>query len=121
MNWQPTTKLDFTKPLQTIKGEPVKWIVSDVIEHKCARVCVDENTGLVYSSPYIGLRIVNAPTDGITDEMIDAYMSARRRVIEAADSKGLLTVGWLQTGIAREACRKGLRAAIDAQTAKESP
>lgn len=55
----PAPELDFAKPLETASGEPVKWICSDVIEYKSARVCVDQNTGLVYSSPYIGLKIRN--------------------------------------------------------------
>jgi hypothetical protein len=52
--------VDFSKPLETIKGEPVTYVCSDVIEYKSARVCVDQTTGVVYSSPYIGLRIRNA-------------------------------------------------------------
>lgn len=55
----PAPELDFAKPLETASGEPVKWVCSDVIEYKSARVCVDQNTGLVYSSPYIGLKIRN--------------------------------------------------------------
>src|SRR5688500_2000418 len=42
--------IDFGRPLETHDGEPVRWITSDVIEYKCARVCVDERTGVVYSS-----------------------------------------------------------------------
>ncbi|MFU5565302.1 hypothetical protein ACM7V5_30510 [Pseudomonas aeruginosa] len=52
-------ELDFSKPLETENGEPVKWICADVIEYKSARVCVAQDTGLVYSSPYIGLKIRN--------------------------------------------------------------
>ncbi|MEL7927299.1 hypothetical protein [Pseudomonas aeruginosa] len=37
----------------------MKWICADVIEYKSARVCVAKDTGLVYSSPYIGLKIRN--------------------------------------------------------------
>lgn len=57
---QPPMTLDFSKPLETEGGEPVKYICADVIEYRCARVCVDPATGVVYSSPYHGLRIRNA-------------------------------------------------------------
>ncbi|HBO0862809.1 hypothetical protein KKY53_14770 [Pseudomonas aeruginosa] len=56
---QAEVKLDFSRPLETENGEPVKWICADVIEYKSARVCVAKDTGLVYSSPYIGLKIRN--------------------------------------------------------------
>ncbi|MDN6876907.1 hypothetical protein QO209_31065 [Pseudomonas citronellolis] len=55
----PAVALDFSRPLETEKGEPVKWICADVIEYKSARVCVAQDTGLVYSSPYIDLKIRN--------------------------------------------------------------
>ncbi|WP_208531313.1 hypothetical protein, partial [Pseudomonas aeruginosa] len=55
----PVPELDFSRPLETENGEPVKWICADVIEYKSARVCVAKDTGLVYSSPYIGLKIRN--------------------------------------------------------------
>ncbi len=55
----PAPELDFSRPLETENGEPVKWIGADVIEYKSARVCVAKDTGLVYSSPYIGLKICN--------------------------------------------------------------
>ncbi|MFU5825041.1 hypothetical protein ACM7TJ_29875 [Pseudomonas aeruginosa] len=55
----PSSELDFSRPLATENGEPVKWICADVIEYKSARVCVAKDTGLVYSSPYIGLKIRN--------------------------------------------------------------
>lgn len=55
----PVQELDFSKPLETENGDPVKWICADVIEYKSARVCVAKDTGLVYSSPYIGLKIRN--------------------------------------------------------------
>lgn len=51
--------IDFSQPLETESGEPVKYICHDVIEYKCARVCVDIATGIVYSSPYVGLKIRN--------------------------------------------------------------
>lgn len=56
---QAEADLDFSRPLETENGEPVKWICADVIEYKSARVCVAKDTGLVYSSPYIGLKIRN--------------------------------------------------------------
>ncbi|ENZ3823112.1 hypothetical protein ACGJA2_004214 [Pseudomonas aeruginosa] len=55
----PASDLDFSRPLETENGDPVKWICADVIEYKSARVCVAKDTGLVYSSPYIGLKIRN--------------------------------------------------------------
>ncbi|QIQ65600.1 hypothetical protein 26_00001 [Pseudomonas phage Epa26] len=55
----PAPELDFSRPLETANGEPVKWIGADVIEYKSALVCVAKNTGIVYSSPYIGLKIRN--------------------------------------------------------------
>ncbi|HCF2363374.1 TPA: hypothetical protein NIA63_005499 [Pseudomonas aeruginosa] len=55
----PAPDLDFSRPLETENGDPVKWICADVIEYKSARVCVAKDTGLVYSSPYIGLKIRN--------------------------------------------------------------
>ena len=51
--------IDFSQPLETESGEPVKYICHDVIEYKCSRVCVDIATGVVYSSPYVGLKIRN--------------------------------------------------------------
>lgn len=51
-------KIDFSKPLETVLGEPVKYICSDVVEYKSARICVDDD-GVVYSSPYIGIQIRN--------------------------------------------------------------
>jgi len=70
----PTPGLDFSKPLETEKGEPVKWICADVIEYKSARVCVAKDTGLVYSSPYIGLKIRNvvpAPAPDLEQPEVD--------------------------------------------------
>ncbi|HHQ2709903.1 TPA: hypothetical protein ACSPNY_001716 [Pseudomonas aeruginosa] len=55
----PAPELDFSRPLETENGDPVKWICADVIEYKSAQVCVAKDTGLVYSSPYIGLKIRN--------------------------------------------------------------
>ncbi|HIE1504202.1 TPA: hypothetical protein ACXJSP_000189 [Pseudomonas aeruginosa] len=55
----PAPELDFSRPLETENGDPVKWICADVIEYKSAHVCVAKDTGLVYSSPYIGLKIRN--------------------------------------------------------------
>ncbi len=59
----PVQELDFSKPLETVNGEPVKWIGADVIEYKSALVCVAKNTGIIYSSPYIGLKIRNVITE----------------------------------------------------------
>lgn len=52
--------LDFTKPLETVDGKRVTYICSDVIEIDCARVCVDQATGIVYSSPCKGVKIRNS-------------------------------------------------------------
>ena len=51
-------KIDFSKPLETVLGEPVKYICSDVVEYKNARICVDDE-GIACSSPYIGIQIRN--------------------------------------------------------------
>ncbi|MBF8465166.1 hypothetical protein ABN148_20055 [Klebsiella oxytoca] len=64
------SRLDFSLPLETESGEPVKYVCHDVIEYKCARVCVDVETGVVYSSPYVGLKIRNnAETVKIRDSL----------------------------------------------------
>ncbi|WP_311185481.1 hypothetical protein [Pseudomonas aeruginosa] len=67
----PASELDFSRPLETENGDPVKWICADVIEYKSARVCVAKDTGLVYSSPYIGLKIRN-----VMPEQAEAERSA---------------------------------------------
>ena len=71
------SRLDFTQPLETESGEPVKHVCHDVIEYKCARVCVDVETGIVYSSPYVGLKIRNvkytAAVRKFTEEAVLAY------------------------------------------------
>ncbi len=64
----PVQELDFSKPLETENGEPVKWICADVIEYKSARVCVAKDTGLVYSSPYVGLKIRNVMPEQVEAE-----------------------------------------------------
>lgn len=51
--------IDFSKPLETSAGDSVKYICADVIEYMGARVCVDQETGFVYSSPYVNLKIRN--------------------------------------------------------------
>ena len=71
------SRLDFSLPLETESGEPVKYVCHDVIEYKCARVCVDVETGVVYSSPYVGLKIRNvskyAAVLKFTEEAAMAY------------------------------------------------
>jgi hypothetical protein len=68
----PVINLDFSKPLETENGEPVTWVCADVIQFRQARVCVDQQKGIVYSSPYTGLKIRNAapaaPESGGGDE-----------------------------------------------------
>lgn len=52
--------IDFSKPMFTVKDDtPVHYICADVVEIKRARVCVDKETGIVYSSPYNGIQIYN--------------------------------------------------------------
>lgn len=71
------SRLDFTRPLETESGEPVKHVCHDVIEYKRARVCVDVETGVVYSSPYVGLKIRNVSRNAavrkFTEEAALAY------------------------------------------------
>ncbi|MGR7299275.1 hypothetical protein ACU62B_17895 [Klebsiella aerogenes] len=71
------SRLDFTQPLETESGEPVKHVCHDVIEYKCARVCVDVETGIVYSSPHVGLKIRNVSkytaVRKFTEEAVLAY------------------------------------------------
>lgn len=70
-------RLDFTQPLETESGEPVKHVCHDVIEYKSARVCVDVETGVVYSSPFVGLKIRNVSRNAavrkFTEEAALAY------------------------------------------------
>lgn len=79
--------LDFTKPLETESGEPVKYICHDVIEYKQARVCVDIDTGVVYSSPYAGMKIRNV----IKSE----YESLRESIEDAASAYYEFDNGWI--------------------------
>lgn len=79
--------LDFTKPLETESGEPVKYICHDVIEYKQARVCVDIDTGVVYSSPYAGMKIRNV----IESE----YESLRESIEDAASAYYEFDNGWI--------------------------
>lgn len=89
--------LDFTKPLETVQGKRVTWVCSDVIEIDCARVCVDQSTGIVYSSPYIGAQIRNltapaAPTDAkplpkVSGVSRDAESPGQKSVLVAFDRR----------------------------------
>ncbi|MCM7837833.1 hypothetical protein [Enterobacter asburiae] len=65
--------IDFSLPLETENGEPVKYVCQDVVEYKCARVCIDVKTGIVYSSPYVGLKIRNTPLRKIIENAASAY------------------------------------------------
>ncbi|WP_296262482.1 hypothetical protein [uncultured Enterobacter sp.] len=65
--------IDFSQPLETESGELVKYVCHDVVEYKCARVCVDIETGIVYSSPYVGLKIRNTPLRKIIENAATAY------------------------------------------------
>ncbi|MDY7153676.1 ead/Ea22-like family protein [Enterobacter hormaechei] len=65
--------IDFSLPIETENGEPVKYVCHDVVEYKCARVCVDVETGIVYSSPYVGLKIRNTPLRKIIENAATAY------------------------------------------------
>ena len=77
--------LDFTQPLETESGEPVTYVCHDVIEYKCARVCVDVETGIVYSSPHVGLKIRN----------VRKYASVRKFTEEAAQAYHEHEQGWI--------------------------
>ena len=79
------SRLDFTQPLETESGEPVKYVCHDVIEYKCARVCVDVETGVVYSSPYVGLKIRN----------VSKYTAVRKFTEEAALAYHEYEQGWI--------------------------
>lgn len=79
--------IDFSKPLETESGEPVKHICHDVIEYKCARVCVDVTTGVVYSSPYVGLKIRNKEAS--------PRAKLREQVESAADAYRQFDNGWI--------------------------
>ncbi|WP_223699757.1 hypothetical protein [Pseudomonas aeruginosa] len=78
----PAPELDFSRPLETANGEPVKWIGADVIEYKSALVCVAKNTGIVYSSPYIGLKIRNVRPEQVDGDRPDVV------AYQAADAEG---------------------------------
>ncbi len=79
--------IDFSQPLETESGEPVKYICHDVIEYKCARVCVDIATGVVYSSPYVGLKIRNKETT--------PRAKLREQIESAADAYWQFDNGWI--------------------------
>lgn len=79
--------IDFSKPLETESGEPVKHICHDVIEYKCARVCVDIATGVVYSSPYVGLKIRNKEAS--------PRAKLREQIESAADAYRQFDNGWI--------------------------
>lgn len=79
--------IDFSQPLETENGEPVKYICHDVIEYKCARVCVDIATGVVYSSPYVGLKIRNKETT--------QRAKLREQIESAADAYWQFDNGWI--------------------------
>ncbi|MEV1477591.1 hypothetical protein ABZQ90_32375 [Pseudomonas aeruginosa] len=89
----PASELDFSRPLETENGDPVKWICADVIEYKSARVCVAKDTGLVYSSPYIGLKIRNVMPEQAEAERPEVVAVVRAqgfgRVCEAIDADTL--------------------------------
>ncbi|MEG1655522.1 MAG: hypothetical protein RR390_18775, partial [Hafnia sp.] len=79
--------IDFSQPLETESGEPVKYICHDVIEYKCARVCVDIATGVVYSSPHTGLKIRNKEAN--------PRAKLRDKIESAADACWQLDNGWI--------------------------
>ncbi|MDV7979510.1 hypothetical protein R4K02_20775 [Pseudomonas aeruginosa] len=91
---QAEAELDFSRPLETENGEPVKWICADVIEYKSARVCVAKDTGLVYSSPYIGLKIRNV--------MPEQAEAERPEVVGYLLTKGNGTLSILRAGSSDE-------------------
>ena len=79
--------IDFSQPLETESGESVKYICHDVIEYKCARVCVDIATGIVYSSPYVGLKIRNKEAN--------PRAKLREQIESAADAYRQFDNGWI--------------------------
>lgn len=79
--------IDFSQPLETESGEPVKYICHDLIEYKCARVCVDIATGIVYSSPYVGLKIRNKEAN--------PRSKLREQIESAADAYWQFDNGWI--------------------------
>lgn len=79
--------IDFSQPLETESGEPVKYICHDVIEYKCARVCVDIATGIVYSSLYVGLKIRNKEAN--------PRSKLREQIESAADAYWQFDNGWI--------------------------
>ncbi|MGV3734766.1 ead/Ea22-like family protein [Citrobacter freundii] len=79
--------IDFSQPLETESGEPVKYICHDVIEYKCARVCVDIATRIVYSSPYVGLKIRNKEAN--------PRAKLREQIESAADAYWQFDNGWI--------------------------
>ncbi|MGP1950539.1 ead/Ea22-like family protein [Citrobacter freundii] len=79
--------IDFSQPLETESGESVKYICHDVIEYKCARVCVDIATGIVYSSPYVGLKIRNKEAN--------PRAKLREQIESAADAYWQFDNGWI--------------------------
>ncbi|MEG7485007.1 ead/Ea22-like family protein [Citrobacter freundii] len=79
--------IDFSQPLETESGEPVKYICHDVIEYKCARVCVDIATGIVYSSPYVGLKIRNKEAN--------PRAKLREQIESEADAYWQFDNGWI--------------------------
>ncbi|MDN4305079.1 ead/Ea22-like family protein [Citrobacter freundii] len=79
--------IDFSQPLETESGESVKHICHDVIEYKCARVCVDIATGIVYSSPYVGLNIRNKEAN--------PRAKLREQIESAADAYRQFDNGWI--------------------------
>lgn len=79
--------IDFSQPLETESGEPVKYICHDVIEYKCARVCVDIATGVVYSSPHAGLKIRNKEAN--------PRAKLREQIESAADAYWQFDNGWI--------------------------
>lgn len=79
--------IDFSQPLETESGESVKYIFHDVIEYKCARVCVDSATGIVYSSPYVGLKIRNKEAN--------PRSKLREKIESAADAYWQFDNGWI--------------------------
>lgn len=79
--------IDFSQPLETESGEPVKYICHDVIEYKCARVCVDIATGVIYSSPHAGLKIRNKEAN--------PRAKLREQIESAADACWQFDNGWI--------------------------
>lgn len=102
--------IDFSKPLETLGGELVTYICCDVIQYRCARVCVDQNTGIVYSSPYIGLQVRNCPAS--SPAAADVEQQNQKEKLPAAESRSEARVVCSFKNALRARTREGKKARV---------